>query len=259
MNNRKEIDAALLALPEELLLAGVRFYESSGASGARTLYIDAFGGAYLKIAPPGSLKKAACMQAYFHQKGLSSEVLAYHSLDRDYLLTAPLRGEDGTTNRYLAQPERLARLFGESLRALHSVDAADCPVQNRLEGFLADLKNARFDQKHLDILREAIGAACESKAADEIEKKRHLIKNDALIHGDYCLPNIMISNWSLSGFIDVADGGLGDSHYDLVWGLWTLAYNLKTAGYGKIFLQAYGEELIDRDRLRVCGLLSAME
>ena len=259
MNARKQIDADLLSLPEQLDLADAVFYESSGASGDRTLYVEGDGAAYLKIAPAGSLERAARMQAYFHQKGLSSEVLAYFSLDRDYLLTAAIDGEDGTTNRYLAQPERLSRVFGEALRALHETKASDCPAKKRMEAYLADAGKARFDQNHLDRVRDFIGAADADKAGEEIVKKRDLLANDTLIHGDYCLPNIMIRRWKFTGFIDVADGGLGDAHYDLAWGLWTLAYNLKTPDYGKTFLKAYGEEKIDMPRLRICGLLAAME
>lgn len=80
-----------------------------------------------------------------------------------------------------------------------------------------------------------------------------------LIHGDYCLPNIILNNWAFEGFIDVADGGLGDRHYDLAWGLWTLNRNLKSSKYGQRFLDAYGKDCIDKDRLRICGLLAAME
>jgi kanamycin kinase len=52
---------------------------------------------------------------------------------------------------------------------------------------------------------------------------------------------------------------MGDRHYDLAWGLWTVKRNLKSSKYGHRFLDAYGRDCIDKDRLRICGLLAAME
>ena len=37
------------------------------------------------------------------------------------------------------------------------------------------------------------------------------------------------------------------------------SYNLRTPVYGAVFLDAYGRNRIDGGRLRVCGLLAAME
>jgi len=70
------------------------------------------------------------------------------------------------------------------------------------------------------------------------------------ITGDYCLPNIIMDNFAFKGFIDVGYGGVGDRHYDLYWGIWTLQYNLKTDKYRDIFLDAYGRKLIDEDGLK---------
>ena len=84
-----------------------------------------------------------------------------------------------------------------------------------------------------------------------IKKYGSALKNDTLIHGDYCLPNVMLDNWKFSAFIDVGNGGVGDRHIDLFWGVWTLWYNLKTNEYEDRFLDAYGRENFDRDMLRV--------
>ena len=86
---------------------------------------------------------------------------------------------------------------------------------------------------------------------DVIKKYGSALKNDTLIHGDYCLPNVMLDNWKFSAFIDVGNGGVGDKHIDLFWGVWTLWYNLKTHEYGDRFLDAYGGQNFDRDMLRV--------
>jgi kanamycin kinase len=176
------------------------------------------------------------------------------------MITAPLEGEDGTSEKYLAEPERLSEIFGQSLRRLHEIDISDCPVKDRMSGLVRMAGSTSFLQDHLDDTAGYIGAARADDASAEIAAMSGLLKNDVLIHGDYCLPNIILNNWAFEGFIDVADGGAGDRHYDLAWGLWTLNWNLKTPRYGQRFLDAYGRDsgLIDKDRLRVCGLLAAM-
>ena len=72
-----------------------------------------------------------------------------------------------------------------------------------------------------------------------------------LLHGDYCLPNIILNGWKLSGFIDVGSGGVGDRHIDIFWGAWTLWFNLKTDRYRSRFLDAYGRDKADEEILAV--------
>ena len=75
--------------------------------------------------------------------------------------------------------------------------------------------------------------------------------SDTLIHGDYCLPNVMFNGWEFSSFIDVGNGGVGDRHVDLFWGAWTLWFNLHTDEYRDRFFDAYGRDMIDNDVLKI--------
>lgn len=60
-----------------------------------------------------------------------------------------------------------------------------------------------------------------------------------LIHGDYCLPNVLVTGGKLSALIDVGRAGLGDPRDDLAAGVWALDYNYG-AGFAREFLDAYG-------------------
>ena len=141
---------------------------------------------------------------------------------------------------------------------MHDMDFSDCPV-DQLGELLARAPGAAFEQWLLDDLRPFIGGASAEKAASEIRAGQGLLRRDALVHGDYCLPNILLDGWRRTGFIDVAEGGVGDRHWDIVWGLWTIHHNLKKTEYGERFLDAYGRDAVDKDRLRICALLAAME
>ena len=76
------------------------------------------------------------------------------------------------------------------------------------------------------------------------------MKRDALLHGDYCLPNIILDDWKFSGFIDVGNGGFGDRHIDVLWGIWTFNFNLGTFQYTDRFLDVYERDKVEPDMLR---------
>ncbi|HEV2036732.1 MAG TPA: phosphotransferase [Candidatus Dormibacteraeota bacterium] len=73
-----------------------------------------------------------------------------------------------------------------------------------------------------------------------------------LIHGDYCLPNVLVEEGRLTALVDLGQSGLGDPRDDLAAGLWTLHYNFGH-GFAREFLDAYGvPSMTDREieRLR---------
>lgn len=60
---------------------------------------------------------------------------------------------------------------------------------------------------------------------------------ETLVHGDYCLPNILAVDGKISGFIDLGDSGIGDPWRDYAWCIWSLEYNLKTTKYTPLLLE----------------------
>lgn len=64
-------------------------------------------------------------------------------------------------------------------------------------------------------------------------------RGNVLIHGDYCLPNVLVQDGKLSALIDVGRSGLGNPEDDLAAGVWTLQYNFGK-GFAREFLEAYG-------------------
>ena len=76
------------------------------------------------------------------------------------------------------------------------------------------------------------------------------------MHGDYCLPNILLEDFRLTGFVDFDCGGVGDRHWDLYWGIWTLGHNLKSDAYRDTFLEAYGRSDVDPTLVDLCGKMT---
>lgn len=232
-------------------LEGADIYDSSCSREARVYYIDRDGGYFLKSAPKCSMELEAAMGQFFHSKGLASEVVRYISLEKDWLLSKRVKGEDGTARMYLDEPERLCDAFALALRTLHETDGAECPVPDRTANYIASAE--RGHKKGL--FDTGIFPKIEFKTADDawdfFSENAKYLKNDTLIHGDYCLPNIIFDHWKFSGFIDLGNGGMGDRHIDLFWGAWTLFYNLKTDKYTDRFFDSYGRDKVEKDILKI--------
>lgn len=243
--------------PEELpaqlrpFLEGAAVFDSSCSRLARVYFLDKGPGFYLKTAPKGSLRREADLTAYFHTKGLSAQVLAYESGEQDWLLTCRIPGEDCLNSQYLSDPARLCDTTAHLLRQLHEVDVAGCPVPDRTAEYLAAARR-NYQQKAYDasLFPDNWGYAAPEEAWAVVEQTGKYLKSDTLLHGDYCLPNILLDNWAFSGFIDLDAGGVGDRHVDLFWGIWSLEFNLKTDRYRDRFLDAYGREKIEEELLR---------
>ena len=251
---RTRIDIELSSFPESFhkILSHSQVFDSSCSSEARVYFLDTDGGLYLKTAKSGSLKKEADMTAYFHGKGMAAEVVDYLSLDRDWLLTTRVSGEDCTHADYLADPKRLCDLIAERLRMLHETDRLYCPIPDHTSAYLALAeKNYRSGNYDSSLFPDNWGYRSADEAWRVLEEGRSLLKNDTLLHGDYFLPNIMLDRWNFSGFIDLGNGGVGDRHVDLFWGAWTLNFNLGTDDFRQRFFDAYGRDRVDEDVLRV--------
>ena len=224
------------------LMTRCDLYDSSCSPEARVIFLDRDGGYYLKSAPKNSLKTEADLNRYFHEKGLGPEVLSYASYEMDWLLTRRVEGEDCTHPEYLQNPERLCDTLAVLLRQLHETPAPDCPVPDRMKTYR---ETARIHREEGVFDGSFAGGISPEAAWRIIEAQGHLLRNEVLLHGDYCLPNIMLKNWDFSGFIDLGNGGVGDRHIDLFWGAWTLNFNLKTDRYRQRFFDAYGRDKID--------------
>ena len=253
-----QFDPELLPISLRPLLAGAAVYDSSCSNGAKVYYISKDGGYYLKSAPKGALEAEAKMTRYFHGKGLSAEVLAYEQSQKDWLLTRCLAGEDCIHPQYLSDPKRLCDTLGAVLRRLHDTQVTDCPVPHRTEAYLESVgRNYRLGHFYTYVLPDGAAYNTPEKAWNVVQSVAPYLKEDTLIHGDYCLPNIILNNWAFSGFIDLGCGGMGDRHIDLFWGIWSLRFNLKTDAYADRFLDAYGRDMIDPEILMSIGAFEA--
>nr|WP_083609213.1 aminoglycoside 3'-phosphotransferase [Nocardiopsis sp. TSRI0078] len=161
------------------------------------------------------------------------------------------------------------RVLGLLARALHGAPAEGCPFDMTPRVQLAEA-SARVASGLVD--RSWAAAGREGPPAAEVfagvaERARALGPGPtALIHGDYCLPNVLLDvhgtrggredggNPGGWGFVDLGRAGLGDPHADLANMVASLRSPLNPQ-FGpedaELFLDLYGREDIDPDRLRL--------
>ncbi len=238
------------------LLEKTPVYDSSCSAAARVWFLDTGGGLFLKSAPAGSLKDEGEMSRFFHGKGLGPEVLHYESGEKDWLLTRGIPGEDCLAPQYLDDPRRLCDTLSSCLRMLHDTDPQGCPVTDCCERYLAKAtENRRAGRFDKSLFPGEWGFSSAEEAWAWVEANASGLTSSILVHGDYCLPNVLLRDWEFSGFIDLGMAGLGDRHFDVFWGLWTLNYNLKTNAFYDRFLDGYGRERIEPELLRTVAAL----
>lgn len=248
------------------LARGRSIHDTSSSPEARVYALGAEGpgsnALFTKTAAAGTLAHEARMSTAFHELDLGPEVVEYLPGDdthADWLVTRAVTGDDCTAARYLAEPERLCDLLAVRLRTLHELfhtqpdrlAALNVPdVRTRyLSNVERGWRTGRFDAQFCPRTTAADAHRIATEAAGEL-------RTDALLHGDYCLPNIILDDWCFSGFIDFDHAGLSDRHIDVFWGAWTLWFNLHTSAYCNRFLDAYGRDVIDEGKLTA---ISAME
>ena len=254
-----ELPAALQQLlqdvtwqPDELGQSSARTYRAGGP--------DDF---YLKInavEPDGGLQTEADALQWLGRCLPAPEVVFYERVaNTDYLLMRALPGLPASDSAWKHNPKRLTELLANTMRALHNLDWRTCPFDQRTA---TKLQNAagRVRQGLVD----ATDFEAENRGSTPQQLLDRLYKNqpdtDDLVvtHGDFCLPNVLLDDWTLSGLIDVGGLGFGDRYQDLALCVRSLQHNLNTTRYTPVFFQAYGLKAVDEHKLRYFRLLDEL-
>lgn len=176
-------------------------------------------------------------------------------MNRDYLLVKEISGINRISEEHLKNPKELAKRFGKHLRMLHSLKLDKHQDIDRTKLLLEQCNiNVREDKFDMDIFFKTHGFTPNQGLLMLGSLSENYI-NDVYIHGDYCLSNIIMNNYEFGGIIDLDFSGIGDRHYDICSGLMSLNMNLHSKEYDDIFLDAYGIDAIDKDRLAFAKLL----
>jgi kanamycin kinase len=177
--------------------------------------------------------------------------------DQEWLMTAGLPGVDATRHPWLStEPARLAGELGAGLRRFHDTAPVwDCPFDaSALAGL--DIATGRVAAGRVDA--DEFAARHAMTPRDAVTMLRDSVPDEDLVvgHGDYCLPNVMMTDDRVTGYLDLPWLGLADRWSDLAVGAWSCGYNLGP-GFEDEFFAGYG---VRRDDAKLAwhGLLAEL-
>ena len=172
----------------------------------------------------------------------------------EYLLTTEIVGKRASDYPDQADLPQVIRHLAAGLRMVHGVEIAECPfdatigstierARQRVELGLVDEND--FDERYLGRKVENL--------FDEMNERRPTEEDLVFTHGDFCLPNIILKDERVSGFIDLGSAGIADRWQDIALVTRSIRYNYGP-NWDDRFLEAYGIKP-DYDKLEFYTLL----
>ena len=185
-----------------------------------------------------------------------------------WILMTRLRGEMSCGEAWRADPHRLVRVLAGAMKRLWAVELTGCPVDQtpgaKLARARAMVEEGRVDMELVD--PETFGEKGFSSPADLLSWLEENAPDcqPVLTHGDFCLPNLFLKDWELSGFLDLGRSGAGDKWTDIAICWRTLRDNFG-GHYGEAVPGFHPDELFgalgiekDEERLRYYLLMDEL-
>lgn len=211
---------------------------------------------FLKLHPAGSRIADEAVRLRWAAEFVPVPRLVEYGSDGDYdwLMTEGLLGVDASQLK--DDPRAVAAALGEGMRAFHeAAPVRECPfdftvpaalehVRRRLEAGLIDPARD-FHPEHAGLSAQA--------AVDRLVSTAPSLADEVVCHGDFCLPNVVLQDGKVTGYLDLGELGVCDRWMDLAACARSCDFNLGP-GHTATMFEAYGETL-DEDRLAWYGLL----
>ncbi len=186
--------------------------ETIGQSGDGVFLFD---DCVLKISPDTPMSRQEVQMLHWLQGRLPVPELLHSCVEngRTWLLISRLPGQMACDAHYLTRPDAVLPLLSQSLRTLWTVDVRDCPCVFDLDRHLLQLE-ARVRAGLCDISFGVEGFRTPTHLLEWLKDHRPPV-DPVLSHGDLCLPNILLQNDRLSGFVDLGLCAVADRWRDL--------------------------------------------
>ncbi|MBY9001795.1 MAG: aminoglycoside 3'-phosphotransferase [Candidatus Heimdallarchaeota archaeon] len=162
------------------------------------------------------------------------------NVNSEFLLLTEIPGNVSYKVYSKSDIETNLKILAKGLQSFHSLPIEGCPnsvntdemiqhAEQRLEQGLINSKNFDVRWKH----------KTPYELFDDVKRLEPKRIDIVVTHGDYCLPNVIIDNAELSGFVDLGSAGLNDRYYDLAAVSWSISYNFGVK-WVPFFFENYG-------------------
>lgn len=205
------------------------------------------------------LKRDYEVTSWLQDKLPVPDVLYYTQTEEyEYLLLSEMPGKVSCDGHFRRDIRSVVRVLAEGLKMIHSVDISRCPFDQTLD---QKLKQAEYNVSHglvdeTDFEPEWIHRTPQN-ILSELIATRPKTEDLVFTHGDYCLPNILIYENKLGGFIDLGRAGISDRYQDIAIACRSLSHN-----WGKEWvdhlLEDYGLSEIDEQKMEYYRLMDEL-
>ena len=186
-----------------------------------------------------------------------------------YILMERCKGKMACDPYYMGQPTKLVELLADTLRKLWVVDILDCPCKLSLKRRL-EIAEENVAQGLVDI----DDAQPDTFGENGFRDPEHLLiwlkenqpeQSNVLSHGDFCLPNVFLTDSGVTGLIDLGKTGVADPWQDIALCIRSLDNNYRGM-YGGRKLDGFDQQMLfdaleirpDPDRIRYYILLDEL-
>ena len=217
----------------------------------------------IKIARLGEIDREIIGLKILGEKELSPKLIDYFKWNGfQIIIMEKVEGVNLIDEYYLDNSEKFIKKYAEAIYKLHHkviLKGEEIKKINSISyDFLEEINTNYKNNKIAPWMLEKVYDTSIEEGISYLNKNYHKLEQDTVIHGDVCLPNIIFKDGDFFKFIDFDRFGIFDYHYDIFWAIWTLELNLKTDKYAERFIEYYGKDLIDEERLKICGLISCL-
>ncbi len=214
---------------------------------------------YLKVAhklPRRDLLEEKNVLGWLRNKLPVPEVIHFAEDDNhDYLLLSEIPGANAAGLTDGVNKAGLVKLIAQGLRTIHEIPIDGCPFDRSLNVEIKiaqyNVNNSLLDDGDFDDARLGLSA---KTLYEELIRNKPKMEDMVFTHGDYCLPNIMILENSVSGFIDLHRAGISDRYKDIALAIRSINSNLG-AGLESDFFKEYGLPQPDWEKIEYYKLL----
>lgn len=144
----------------------------------------------------------------------------------EYLLLSEISGVAASDDSLkTGMPQAIGELT-KGLKMIHRLPIKDCPFDARLaykiEQARERMTNGLVEENDFD--EERLGRNAED-LFQELIATMPTTEDLVFTHGDYCLPNVILENGNLNGFVDWGNAGVADKYQDIALLTRSVFYN----------------------------------
>jgi aminoglycoside phosphotransferase len=176
--------------------------------------------------------------------------------EHQFMLLSEIKGVPSFDRTLRHDIPNLIRELAQGLRTIHSLDKNCCPFSLSLSERIKMVQDRIFSGR---VNMESFSLHYPNQTLQELfdEMIRMTPESEELVvcHGDYSMPNIIMLDGRVNGFIDLGQLTVSDRYLDFVTVRNTFRYNKLPDECFTLFTKEYGIQDIDDSKLRFYELL----